>query len=254
MGIRRPLNFVLFTLAFLGIPTAHAGGPRWIAGASYFNPSVLGRPLVWRNGIVDYYTDLGDLSPTVTQAEANAMVAAAAALWSAIPTAALQINAAGSLAEDVNGSNFYAVPNGVTMPADVQNTATGTPLGIIYDADGSVLNALEGAGASDPGGCNVNAVTTVVDNFSNDARIAHALLIVNGLCTADAAHIALVQYELLRGFGRALGLDWSQANDQMFPGNTTPDGLLGWPLMHPVEKLCNSNGKPMHDRHNCSAH
>jgi hypothetical protein len=130
------------------------------------------------------------------------------------------------------------------MPQDVQSSATGTPLGIVYDADGSVLNALEGAGASDPGGCNVNAVTTIVDNFSKDATIAHALLIVNGLCTADAAHIALVQYELLRGFGRALGLDWSQANDQMFPGNTTPDGLLGWPLMHPVEKLCNSNGNP----------
>jgi hypothetical protein len=30
----------------------------------------------------------------------------------------------------------------------------------------------------------------------------------------------------------------------MFPGNTTPDGLLGWSLMHPVEKLCNSNGNP----------
>ena len=130
------------------------------------------------------------------------------------------------------------------MPADVQSTATDTPLGIIYDVDGSVLDALEGAGASDPIGCNVNAVTAVVDNFSADAKIAHALLIVNGLCTADAAHVALVQYELLRGFGRALGLDWSQANDQMFPGNTTPDGLLGWPLMHPVEKLCNSNGNP----------
>ena len=243
MRIRRRLTSLLIVLAISG-PPAHAGGPRWVAGSSYFNPFALGQPLVWRNGIVNYYTDLGDLSPTVTQAQANAMVAAAAALWSGVPTAALQINAAGSLAEDVNGSNFYSGPSGLTMPADVQSTATGTPLGIIYDADGSVLNALEGAGASDPIGCNVNAVTTVVDNFSTDAKIAHALLIVNGLCTADAAHVALVQYELLRGFGRILGLDWSQANDQMFPGNTTPDGLLGWPLMHPVEKLCNSNGNP----------
>jgi hypothetical protein len=69
-------------------------------------------------------------------------------------------------------------------------------------------------------------------------------MIVNGRCATDSAHVALVQYELLRGFGRILGLDWSQANDGMFPGNTTPDGLLGWPLMHPVEKLCNSNGNP----------
>ena len=49
---------------------------------------------------------------------------------------------------------------------------------------------------------------------------------------------------MMRGFGRVLGLDWSQANDQMFPANITPDGLAGWPLMHPVEKLCNSNGSP----------
>jgi hypothetical protein len=235
---------MLTTLAIGSTLPAYAGGPRWIAGSSYFNPSVLGQPLVWRNGVVNYYTDLGDLSPTVTRAQANAMVAAAAALWSGIPTAALQIDAAGSLAEDVNGSNFYNGPNGLVMPQDVESTATGTPVGIIYDTDGSVLNAFEGPGASDPGGCNANAVTTVVDNFSIDAKIAHALLIVNGLCTADAAHVALVQYELLRGFGRILGLDWSQANDQMFPGNTTPDGLLGWPLMHPVEKLCNSNGNP----------
>ncbi len=240
--------FAFLVAAFLvlnaGLPVAFAGGPRWVAGSSYFDPSTLGQPIVWKNGVVSYYTDLGDLSPTVTQAQANAMVAAAAARWSGIPTAALQINAAGSLAEDINGTNFFSSPNGLVMPPDVQSTATGTPLGIIYDADGSVLDALQGQGASDPDSCNVNAVTTLVDNFSTSAKIAHALMIVNGLCAADADHIALLQYELLRGFGRILGLDWSQANDQMFPGNTTPDGLLGWPLMHPVEKLCNSNGNP----------
>jgi hypothetical protein len=244
MCFRRQVGLLVVALVVTGGVPSFAGGPRWVAGSSYFNPSVLGQPLVWRNGVVKYHTDRGDLSPTVTQAQANAMVATAAAMWSGVPTAALEIDAAGSLAEDVNGSNFYSSPAGLVMPQDVQSVAIGTPLGIIYDADGSVLNALEGSGASDPAGCNVNAVTTVVDNFSNDATIAHALLIVNGLCTADAAHVALVQYELLRGFGRALGLDWSQANDQMFPGNTTPDGLLGWPLMHPVEKLCNSNGNP----------
>jgi hypothetical protein len=237
-------RFVAATLAAFGALLAPAVGQRWVAGSSYFDPSVLGQPVVWKNGIVNYYTDLGDLSPTVTQAQANAMVAQAAALWSGIPTAALQIDAAGSLAEDVNGSNFLNSPGGLTMPPDVQSTATGTPLGIVYDADGAVLDALEGEGASDPDSCNTNAATPLVDNFSTDATIAHALLIVNGRCTADANHVALVQYALLRGFGRILGLDWSQANDRMFPANVTPEGLLGWPLMHPVEKLCNSNGNP----------
>ena len=246
MFLRRRATSLL-TLLTLGAflpPCGYAGGPRWVAGTSYFDPSTAGQPIVWKNGVVNYYTDLGDLSATVTQAQANALVASAAALWSGVPTAAVQITAAGSLAEDVNGTNFYAGPSGPTMPADVESTATGTPLGIIYDADGSVLDALEGEGASDPNSCNVSGVTVLVDNFATDATIAHALIIVNGLCTADAAHVALLQYELLRGFGRVLGLDWSQANDEMFPGNTTPDGLLGWPLMHPVEKLCNSNGNP----------
>jgi hypothetical protein len=242
---KRTASFLILPLlAGLGVNTASAGGPRWVAGSSYFDPSTLGKSIVWKNGVVNYYTDLGDLSATVNQAQANAMVAAAAAQWSGIPTAALQINAAGSLAEDVNGSNFYNHGSGLVEPADVASAATETPVGIIYDADGSVIDALEGEGASDPNSCNVSGVITLVDNFAADATIAHALIIVNGRCTTDAAHIALVQYELLRGFGRILGLDWSQANDWMFPGNTTPDGLLGWPLMHPVEKLCNSDGNP----------
>jgi hypothetical protein len=235
--------FTLSIALVLAIP-AWCGGPRWVAGATYFDPSVTGQPIVWRSGLVHYYTDLGPLSLSVTQAQANAMVAAAAAQWSGIPTAALQIVAGGSLAENVSGANFFLGPDGLTMPADVESSAIGTPVGIIYDADGSVLNALEGEGASDPLACVTNGVTTLVDNFATDATIAHALIIVNGRCAADSAHVALLQYELLRGFGRILGLDWSQANDQMFPADITPAGLQGWPLMHPVEKLCNSNGNP----------
>jgi hypothetical protein len=70
-------------------------------------------------------------------------------------------------------------------------------------------------------------VISLVDNFSVDARIAHALLIVNGLRTACTNHIAIVEYELLRGFGRILGLDWSQANGLTFPSDIAPNGLPG---------------------------
>jgi hypothetical protein len=246
MSTPRLFAFFFAGILFAGLGSSDtlAAGPRWVAGKGYFDPAVLGQPLVWKNGVVNYYTDLGDLSPAVTQAQANAMVAAAASLWSSVPTAALQINAAGSLAEDVNGSNYLDGLTGLIMPADVESSAVGTPLGVIYDADGAVIDALEGPGASDPNSCNASGVIAVVDNFSTQATIDHALLIVNGRCASDAAHIALLQYELLRGFGRILGLDWSQANDQMFPANITGAGLQGWPLMHPVEKLCNSNGNP----------
>ncbi|HVT97897.1 MAG TPA: hypothetical protein VHE33_10335, partial [Acidobacteriaceae bacterium] len=54
---------VLFVLVFVfAVQMAHAGGPRWVAGSSYFDSSVQGRPIVWANGQVTYSTDLGNLS------------------------------------------------------------------------------------------------------------------------------------------------------------------------------------------------
>ena len=131
------------------------------------------------------------------------------------------------------------------MPADVQSAATGTPVGIVYDEDGSVINALFGQGASDPSDCRDTGVMTVVDNFASDGSIVHALMLVNGLCATSAGQIEVLQYQMVRGFGRVLGLDWSQANEAMFADNAvTSDGLAGWPLMHPIERLCGSNGEP----------
>jgi hypothetical protein len=52
-----------------------------------------------------------------------------------------------------------------------------------------------------------------------------------------------LQYQLIRGFGQVLGLDWSQTNEEMFVGDqVTADGLAGWPVMHPMERLCNGGG------------
>ena len=48
---------------------------------------------MWAGGQVTYYTDLGNLSADVNQAQANAMVATAAAAWSSVPTAAVSIRA-----------------------------------------------------------------------------------------------------------------------------------------------------------------
>ena len=147
------------TVAALGLITslvacasvsAHAGGPRFVAGSTYFDPAVKGQPIVWTGGRISYFTDLGPLSSTVTNAQANATVAAAAAVWNAVPTAALSITRGGSLAEDVNSTNVIVSSSGVSLPADIQNTAVTTPVGIVYDADGSVIDALFGTGASDP--------------------------------------------------------------------------------------------------------
>jgi IPT/TIG domain len=241
----RILIALLLAMIFLiaGNP-AYAGGPRWVAGSSYFNPSAKGKPIVWANGLVPYFLDQGSLSPTVNATQARAMVAAAASVWNSVSTAAVTIPYNGYLAEDVNGTNVIAGPKGVTLPADIRPTATNRPLGIVFDADGSVINAFFGPGASSAVSCQENGVMTMIDNIATSGNIVHALMLINGLCATTTAQLAVLQYQVVRGFGRILGLDWSQANEEMFAVNqVTAQGLAGWPILHPVELLCNMSGE-----------
>jgi len=236
-----PCNLIILLLMpLIAAPAALAGGPRWVAGSSYFAPAAKGMPVVWANGQVTYFTDLGALSTQVSQAQANTMVATAASVWSAVPTAAVLIQSGGSLAEDVSGSNVTVGSGGVTLPADIQFSATNRPVAVVYDRDGSVINALYGSGASSSASCPTNGVLVRVDNLATSGNIVHAVMLVNGLCATTTTQIANLQYQMIRGFGQVLGLDWSQTNEEMFDANApTANGLQGWPIMHPIERLCN---------------
>ena len=240
------LTLVLAIICLIFGSTAYAGGPRWVAGSSYFAASAEGKPILWANGLLPYYLDPGDLSPTVNQTQARAMIATAAGVWNSVSTAAVVIPYYNHLAEDVNGTNVTVGTNGVlTMPADIQPTATNKPLGIVFDEDGSVINAFFGPGASSAASCQQDGVFTLVDNIATSGNIVHALMLVNGLCATNATQIAILQYQLVRGFGRILGLDWSQANEELFAtGQVSPQDLAGWPIMHPRELLCNASGVP----------
>jgi len=242
-------------LAALLLPAAAmAGGPKHVAGVSYFNPGVVGQPLHWANGQLHYYVDQGPLNASVANQQAKAMVDAAAALWSAIPTAGVTLTDMGALNEDVNGSNIlvsgtnFTVTNeqtgqlGVIIePADITPSATSYPLAIIFDADGTVINALYGDGASSPTSCQSNGVYVWLDNVNPDATMAHAVILLNGLCAANSNLLAMMSFELERAFGRILGLDDSQVN----PGAATNgelNGTLGWPVMQPMSGLCGASG------------
>ena len=49
-----------------------------------------------------------------------------------------------------------------------------------------------------------------------------------------------LQYQLMRAFGRVLGLGWSQTNDNVFTGSPQPTSnqALHWPVMHPIDIIC----------------
>src|SRR5450631_3088670 len=231
--------------------SAFAGGPRWVAGKSYFDPAAKGIPLHWKDGKLPYYLDQGGLSPLVNHAAAQAIVAQAAAQWSGVATAAVKINEAGALDEDVSGANVSSTPGDVpsgwtSTPVDIASSAVGKPLAVIFDADGAVLDALLGDGASDPLACTQNSVTVRVDNIATDGTFQHSFMLLNGRCTQTLEQLETLKQGVARGFGRILGLDWSQANDAIYQGNSTDfsDQLAGWPLMHPIEVSCGDTGLP----------
>jgi hypothetical protein len=235
-------RFVFYILAFaLETHSTFAGGPKYVAGAGYFNPAVVGQPVRWSGGVVNYFVDQGPLNSQISNQEATAMVDAAAAVWSAVPTAGVILTDSGTLNEDVNGANVLAGNQVFAEPADVTPAATSYPLAVIYDADGSVMNSLFGAGSSDPTSCQNNGILTWLDNIQPDATISHAVILVNGLCATNSNLVAMMQYELERAFGRVLGLDYAQVNSGALT-NGEPDGLLGWPVMQPMSGICGATG------------
>jgi len=225
---------VAAALVLLFAVFSRAGGPKYIAGTSYFNADLAGQPLTWPQGQILYYTDQGDLSPILPNASANSLVASAFGQWTVVGTAALAISRGGALAEDVNGSNV-SVENGIIpMPADIQPSATGSPVGVVYDYDGSVTDALIGEGAGDASQCFFNSVFGGDDNYGALATYQHALIVINGQCAQKSSQLADIEYRLVRTIGSVLGLEWSQANLNVITGTPTPtsDDYAGFPLMH----------------------
>jgi hypothetical protein len=231
-------------------PAAFAGGPKYVAGVSNFNSAVVGQPVHWANGQVNYFVDQGPLNSVVGNQQAKAMVDAAAALWNAVPTAGVTLIDMGALNENVNGANLVVSGNGFTVtneqtsqlgviaqPFDVAPAANLYPLGVIFDTDGSVTDSLFGAGVAEQNSCENNGVYVWIDNINPDGAIAHGIIVLNGLCAANASLLDMMRFELERAFGRILGLDYAQVN----PGAQT-DGKLGWPVMQPLSGLCGNTG------------
>ena len=213
------LPALMLVLAALVLPAvARAGGPKFIAGSTFFNPGVQGQPVHWANGQLNYYVDQGPLNAQVSNQQATAMVDAAAALWNAVSTAGVTLTDKGSLNEDVNSANIVANASSqptqpsIAQPSDVAPSSTTYPLAVVYDADGSVIDALFGPTASQPTSCQNNGVWVWMDNLNPDATIAHAVIVLNGLCATSTNLLSMMSFDLERAFGRVLGLDYSQIN------------------------------------------
>ena len=112
-------------------------------------------------------------------------------------------------------------------------------MGIVYDFDGSVTDALLGAGAGDASQCFWNAVYGGTDNYSTGANFSHALVVINGQCALQSSQLTDVEYRLVRVIGGVLGLGWSQVNPNVLTRTPVPtsDDYAGFPVMHATDPL-----------------
>ena len=237
-------------LAWLLAPVAAvAGGPKYVAGVSYFDAGVVGQPVHWANGQLNYYVDQGPLNSSVTNAQAAAMVDAAAALWSAVATAGVTLTNKGQLNENVSGSNIAVGGTGftvtgeqtdqigvITAPSDLTPSATGYPVGVVFDEDGAVIDSIFGAGVAEQNSCQNNGVFFWLDNINTNATVAHGVIVLNGLCANSDNRLKMMSFELERAFGRLLGLDYSQVNPGAATSNeaNAAEKEAGWPVMQPL--------------------
>ena len=239
--VRNAPSLLLWLIGVVAPAHLMAGGPRRVAGVSFFDPAVVGQPIHWSGGQVRYFVDQGALNAAVSNEQATAMVDTAAALWGAVPTAGVALVDAGALGEDVNGSNVVAGNKAFAQPADVAPSATNYPVGVVYDADGKVIDAIFGDGASDATSCENDGVWAWVDNINSDATIAHAVLILNGLCANTPNQLEMMTFQLERAFGQILGLDFSQVNPNALTSGDPNQGL-GMAVMQPLSGACGASG------------
>lgn len=240
-GWPRRLAVAALGFGLLAAPAARAGGPRFVAGASYLNPGVAGQPVRWAGGRVNYYVDQGPLNGTVSNQQAVGMVDAAAALWSAVPTAGVALVDKGALTEDVSGANIVVNAGSIAAPSDVTASATNYPVGVVFDADGAVIDAVFGATTSQPDACQENGVLVWADNINRDATFAHAIILVNGRCATTPDMLQMISFELERAFGQVLGLGFSQVNPGALQGSD-PAAAQGLPVMQPLSSACGGTG------------
>lgn len=238
MRIASRMLCALIAVLFL-LPAIQAASVRYMTSHPPWTED--GAPMGWYTNNVTYWVDNGVLNSGVSNSTATAMVAAAANVWN-IPYSKLTLAQGGSLNEDVSSADVYLGSTGPIWPTDVSSgNYTNMPIAVIFDADGTITDLLLGSGASAPTSCRQNAVTESVDLFVQPGSIGHAIIVLNGRCVGAAPEQLLqMQYQLMRVFGRVLGVGWSQVNDNVFTGAPQPtyQQQLHWPIMHPIDIIC----------------
>ena len=224
---------VVLVLAVLAVIAARAGGPLFVGGPGMAEGApVIGGPS--DSNPLTYWTDQGSLGPSMDNTAANTLVQQAFQAWQDVPTATINFSKSGPLGADVTASNIMAVEEALytcsTLPGDPAG-GIAKPRTIVYDTDGSILQALGEDPSSVLGFATALCFTT--DGTNNNFN--RGLALINGkFVTALPSSTTLVKAVMIHEFGHMIGLDHSQINLDCLTGTCSPAELDGLPTMFPV--------------------
>ena len=199
LGSRLRFAFAAGALALAG---SVLGARAWAAGPLWVNDS--GAPLVWSDRPVPWNPDAGDLG-VLDHATARQLVEDSFAVWSAVPTAAISFADAGALPVDVTAANvglFLGVCDDGRSP-------------VVFDRDGSITDALFGAGASNSilGFAGPECGTFTPPVISEASAVLNGKFI-DGIASGSNPEVELDTFVgvLVHEFGHYVNLDHSQIN------------------------------------------
>ncbi|MFQ6113142.1 MAG: hypothetical protein ACE5NG_03520 [bacterium] len=212
------IHFSTITISTLLIASSlFAGGPLVVNGA--------GEPLLWSSPVA-YTADQGTLG-SLNNAEAVALVNSLFQVWQDVPTSSISFTQAGLLSVDVDSSNFESfigVSDGISP--------------IIFDADGSLTDAIlgEGARSSVLGFAGPEDGTFVPPVITEGFAVLNGLFI-DGVSSSGNPELTIDQFKgvFVHEFGHFCNLDHTQINlDVATDGFEDSDDFDTIPTMFPV--------------------
>ncbi len=193
-------GFWLFILLILYTSNTFAGGPLVIEGPNGHTPVRYANPVIVLN------VDPGPLGSR-SNAQANKILQQAFSLWNNVPTSTIRFVQGADLSQDITINNFTSI-----LPAPQANLTSSSALKgndginpVVYDSDGSIIDAFFGVGASKN---TIGFAASIVTIGSSNFTEGYAVFNGRDLSLSTLDFKLLIAHEL----GHFIGLDHTQTN------------------------------------------